>query len=164
VLGNSGRIRVVLHQHRAAERPAQPLSEREPGPAGQRGPEPYGSVGLDDPRGTDPDGAQTAARDPGPPQHIGDQHAHPLQPFVRTGRLRHIPGPRADDAPVQARQQRGDTVRADLDTQQMTGLGPEPEPPGRASLTARTALLGDGLDDQAGLDEPLGHALDGRPG
>lgn len=163
VFGDRRRVGVVLHLHRAAERAPQPFPERQPGPAGQRRAEAHRAVRFHDAGAADPDRPQGVPRHAGPAQQVRDRRPYPLQPLVGRGRLRDVLGAGADDPAVQPGQQYRDPVRADLDAQQVSRLGPEPEPARGAPLPSR-ALLGIGLDDESGPHEPLDDPFDGRPG
>lgn len=164
VLGDRGRVGVVLHQDRALEGTAQPLAERQPRPLGQRRAQPYGPVRLHDPRRGDSHGPQGVAGDPGPAQQFGDRGAQPLQTVVGGRRLVDVLGHGAEHPAVQVGEERGDPVGPDVEAQQVSGLGPEPESPRGPSLPPGDAVVRRLLDHQAALDEPLDDPLDGRPG
>jgi hypothetical protein len=110
--------------------------------SGSAVPEAYGAVGLHDAGAGHAHRPQGVARDPGAAQQLRDGGPQPLQPLVRRAPSRTSLAIEPSDPAVQVRQQRGDPVRADLQAQQMSGLGPEAEPARGAALAPGPALLG----------------------
>jgi hypothetical protein len=163
VLGDGCGVGVVLHQDGALEGAAETLAQIQARPLGQGRTEPYGAVRLHDSGAAHADGTQRPPGDAGPAQQLGDRAPQPLQTLVGRRRLRHVLGEGAELPAVEIGEKRGDPVSADVKTQKMARLSPEPEAPGGPPLPAGRAFLGRVLHHEPGLDQALDDSFDSRP-
>ncbi len=164
MFGDGGQVGVVLDDDGAAEGAAQPGAEVESGPAGHRGAEFDDAFAVDDAGGADGDLPQAVAGDAGLAEDLGDGGADLGEAFLGLRGLVDGLGVAGDHLAGQVGEDHAQVVDADLDAEDVSGLGAEAEPAGRAAALTARLLDVFHLGDQSGFQQAFDDAFDGGSG